>query len=106
MNPCPPSSSNHARLDKSRLQPSQFVSGNVAGDTVIGLEALHRRRRLVADRPDAAGTAGRERTAAGNLVGARHSPLEHDACGGANTRSTGPSSATVPRYITATVSAR
>src|SRR5437867_10600948 len=44
-----PSSFIPGRLDKARLQFHQLAGGDVAGDPVAIGQALHRRRRVVAD---------------------------------------------------------
>src|SRR5262245_30938599 len=75
------SSFSGGRLHKG-LQATQLVGGDVTGDAVTGVELLNRRRCVVADGAEAAGTARGERASPQNLVGTWHRALEQDAGAG------------------------
>src|SRR5262250_633801 len=77
-----PSSSSGGRLHKGRLQATQVVGRDVTGDAMTRVELLNRRRCVVADGAEAAGTARGERAPPRHLVGARHRPLEQNARAG------------------------
>src|SRR5215470_18149474 len=77
-----PSWSMSGRLDKARLQRGELRRRDMTRDPMLALEALHRRRRVVADRTDLARAARGERTTARHFARAGDGAFEYHARAG------------------------